>query len=301
MTRYFILLTISLFGFSCLTKENKIESSNSMKKINIHNIPSFFFLHKGMTYSEVEKYLATNSIKHTPLLIPTWNDPVKNSLNEFYTKPEYKHNFDVLNNYSHAKYLKIYNFKIGNIKFDEIRLFFIDNVIYRLTYFKCYYDWQKIYRTSITSNNLRYELDAIVYKRLKINELESKPLILLKDALIKKYGPPNLNNSEDSSFTSNLDKNNFNPSWGDVNNSKLQNIEINLGNQNFYNEVVNKEMNKVIVEYSMYYYLIADFTTKSLIDKIQKDKSIRKKQIEDLKKKELKNQKIREQKFLDKI
>lgn len=313
-----LLFPIVLMIISCgeKNKENNLNSIDSLNAQQNHNITSFFFLRKGMTYDEVEEYLETNSIKHTDLSTPYWNEDLKNSLkgaNSDYNY--YSYNREVLNNYSKAKYLKIFDYSIGDIYFDELRLYFIDGVIYKLTYNKLFTDYisyeglipqedLSAIREERIPFSLNQNLQELISQIDQINKTESNSVYLLNVALVKKYGQSNKNNSPNNSFIEDPTNNQYNLSWGDNNNSNLQNIVIKLGNSNNYKEEFHNydESNPYLsVKYTLFYYLDVDFTTKSQMSLINRDIQERRQLKEEKRRNEIENQKQKEQELLDKI
>lgn len=306
-----LIIPIVLMMISCGEKKNDLDTKDSTTTQQKHSIKSFFFLKKGMTYNEVVNYLDANSIKHTKLSTPYWSEKIKNSLKEGYEEHE-SYNYEILDNYSKTKYLKIYNYSIGDIFFDELRLYFIEGVVYKLTYKKIYNDYirfdNSIYRDDLNANRypsyIRQFLDDLYDKIRLINEEASNSLYLLNSALVKKYGPSNKNNSLNNSFIDFPMGNRYHLSWGDFNNSNLQNIEIRLGNSNEENEkIYNYDKSNPIftVSYKLRYYLDVDFTTESQLLKIRQDKQDRSRIKEEKRKNEIEKQKQKEQELLDKI
>lgn len=306
-----LLIPIVLMMISCGEKKNDLDLKDSTNTQQKHNIKSFFFLRKGMTYNEVIKYLDANSIRHSKLLTPYWSEKVKNSLKNGYNEHN-DYNYEILNNYSKAKYLKIYNYSIDDIFFDELRLYFIDDVVYKLIYKKLYNDYilfdDLIYRDDLNANHypndIRQFLDRLYLEIDDINKEASKPLYLLNSALVKKYGESNKNNSPNNSFIDFPMGNQYHLSWGDYNNSNHQNIEIRLGNSNEEEERIfnsDKTNPSFDVYYYLRYYLDVDFTTESLLLKIKQDKQERSRIKEEKRKNEIEKQKQKEKAFLDKI
>jgi hypothetical protein len=306
-----LLIPIILMMFSCGEKKNNLDIKDSSNTQQKHNIKSFFFLKKGMTYNEVVKYLDANSIKHSNLSTPYWSEKIKNSLKNGYNEHE-DYNYEILDNYSKAKYLKIYNYRIGDIFFDELRLYFIDDVVYKLTYKKLYHDYIPIdnmnYYDDLNANrypsDIRQFLDRLYLKIDEINKEASNSLYLLNAALVKKYGPSNKNNSPNNSFVDFPMGNQYHLSWGDFNNSNLQNIVIRLGNSNEEKEEIfnyDKSNPTFQVYYYLRYYLDVDFTTESQLLKIKQDKQERNRIKEEKRKNEIEKQKQKEQELLDRI
>ena len=306
-----LLILIILMMVSCGEKKNDLDIKDSTNTQQKHNIKSFFFLRKGMTYKEVVKYLDANSIKHSNLSTPYWSEKIKNSLKNGYGEYD-DYNYEVLNNYSKAKYLKIYNYSIDDIFFDELRLYFIDDVVYKLIYKKLYYDYilfdDLIYRDDLNANHypndIRQFLDRLYLEIDDINKEASNSLYLLNAALVKKYGKSNKNNSTNNSFIEFPMRNQYHLSWGDLNNSNLQSIEIRLGNSNEEEERIfnsDKTNPSFDVYYYLRYYLDVDFTTETQLLKIKQDKKERKQIKVEKRKNEIEKQKQKEKTFLDKI
>ena len=191
-------------------------------------------------------------------------------------------------------------------------MYFIEGVVYKLTYKKIYNDYirfdNSIYRDDLNANRypsyIRQFLDDLYDKIRLINEEASNSLYLLNSALVKKYGPSNKNNSLNNSFIDFPMGNQYHLSWGDFNNSNLQNIEIRLGNSNEENEKIydyDKSNPFFTVSYNLRYYLDVDFTTESQLLKIKQDKQDRSRIIEEKRKNEIEKQKQKEQELLDKI
>lgn len=137
-----------------------------------------------------------------------------------------------------------------------------------------------------------------------INKEASNSLYLLNSALVKKYGPSNKNNSPNNSFIDFPMGNQYHLSWGDFNNSNLQNIEISLGNSNEEKEEIfniDRSNPTFSVYYKLRYYLDVDFTTEFLLFKIKQDKQERNRIKEEKRKNEIEKQKQKEQELLDKI
>lgn len=313
-----LLIPIFLMIISCGVK-NKEDDLNSIDSLNTqqnHNIPSFFFLRKGMTYDEVEEYLETNSIKHTDLSTPYWNEDLKNSLkgaNDDFNY--YSYNYEVLNNYSKARYIKIYDYEIGDIYFDELRLYFIEGIVYKLAYKKLFTDYISYEGlispedfSTINDNRIPFSVRQILkelfFQINNLNKESSNSLYLLNSALAKKHGTSNKNNSPNNSFIEDPLKNQYHLSWGDHNNSDLRNIVIKLGNSNQYEEIIrnyDKSNPFIAVRYTLYYYLEVDFTTNFQLLKIKQDKIDRSRIKEEKRKNEIEKQKQKEKAFLDKI
>lgn len=313
-----LLISIVLMIISCGKKnnENDLTSTDSLNAQHSHNISSFFFLRKGMTYDEVEEYLETNSIKHTDLSTPYLKEKLKNSLKREGNLSIYRYyNYEVLDNYSKANYIKIFDYSIGDIYFDELRLYFIDGVVYKLTYNKLFTDYisyeglipQEDF-TTINDNKIPYGIrQYLINLSTNINQLnqdESNSLYLLNSALVKKYGESNKNNSPNISFVDNPKNNQYHLSWGDYNNKDLQNVVIKLGNSNEYEEKIynyDKSNPYIAAQYTLYYYLDVDFSTKSQLLSISLDKDERRRIKEEKRNSEIEKQKQKEQELLDRI
>jgi len=124
MNIFFPLLTLTILFTSCVSNDNKNSIStdaiaDTVKPIK--QIDHFLVFKKGMNIEEVEELLNLKAIEHS-----------------------LKKNIDTNNNdemslwyeYPKIKYIDVYNYKLENLTIDNFRLYFIENRLYKLRYYK---------------------------------------------------------------------------------------------------------------------------------------------------------------------
>jgi len=170
------ILLVSTVTVSCHSSEQEKNSTHDIEKnktvtepnADPLNITSFLFFKKDMKLDYVIDYLDNLNIKHSTILSVSDKSDLTESII-----------------YDKTKYIIIYNYKIGELYLDEFKVFFIENYISEVKFFKAKSTLISPYdQPNVLSNKKRN--DALFYQKY------SSIFYLIKDGLFSKYGNPEI-------------------------------------------------------------------------------------------------------------
>lgn len=271
-------LFFSVFLYSCGTKSNdNLRESNNIEDQKFHNIKSFLGFTMSMSTIEVIKFLDSKSIKHSAIL------------------PRFKNIFFEGYRYHHSemaeKFIEVYNYPIGGEILDKFYLFFIGDELY-LFQFGQYNISHNNYQNSDINGYLNSQ---------RFKDKYGKIIGFINEALILKYGSPNLSNTNSDSPS--IDKQNLfingesgNGSksrkcvsyFGEWKSSKIDkylNVVINSGqcvdsSQVRFGEFPSKDniLKKYYFVYDTYYQISVDFSNfkiRKFLNNAEKNNSLK--------------------------